>query len=245
MKPVCVSTWSLPGQKFFDAFLITAARNGIDPQNADPNFWAGTSWQDKEWFRKSEAQAKFVRDTMDRYTHFLFCDSYDILFAAGWDEIMMKFERLNSPIVFGAESYPWPKTEQAVLYPPTEHRCKYLNAGFWMGTAQAALAFLEDIEKVAAKREQCDQGIAVDAFLSKRHPIVLDTACSLLFCCNINSLDFLELTPGKRPMTRDTMEQPCLFHGNGNSPLMPILQCLDSIPKSYKPTPEETERMAQ
>lgn len=245
MSPVCVSTWSLPGQKFFDAFLATAKRNGIEPQNADQNFWPGTDWSNKEWFRKSEAQARFVRGNMDRYTHFMFTDSYDIVFAAGWDEIMSKYDRLHSPIVFGAESYPWPKTEQAQLYPVSEHRCRYLNAGFWIGEAKAALAFLEDIEKVAAKREQCDQGISVDAFLSKSHPITLDTACSLLFCCNVDSLDYLDLPQGHRPITKDTFEEPCVFHGNGNSPLAGVIACLDSCPPRYHPTPEETERMAQ
>jgi len=243
MNPVCVSTWSGIGQKHFASFLATAEKQGIQPQNADDNFWPGTDWSNKEWFRKSEAQARFVRKNIDRYTHFMFTDSYDIVFAAGWDEILGKFEKIGSPIVFGAECCPWPKAEQAGLYPATPHRCRYLNAGFWMGKGPAVMRLLEEVEAVAARREQCDQGIVVDAFLAKRHPIALDNTCSICFCCNLDSLDHLDLS-GDRPRTRDTSEQPCLFHGNGNSPLINVIVALDRIP-CWTPTQEETERMTQ
>lgn len=241
MKPVCVSTWG-DSRKYFNAFMETAKRNGIEPQNADPNVWPGDSWQNIEWFRKSQAQARFVREHAKEYTHFLFCDSYDVVFAAGWREIMEKYERFNSPIVFASECCPWPIAKQSVFYPETPHRCKYLNAGFWMATTEAAESLLAEIETEASKREQCDQGIAVNAFLSRRHPIKLDTACSLCFCCNLDSLSFLDLSGG-RPKTKDTGECPVMFHGNGNSPLSDIIACLERSPKRWMPTPEEEAQM--
>lgn len=242
MKPVCVSTWG-DHRKYFSSFIETAKRNGIEPVNADPDMWPGTDWKDIEWFRKSQAQARFVREHLTEFTHFLFTDSYDIVFAAGWDEIIDKYERFDSPIVFAAECCPWPKAEQAPLYPQTPNRCKYLNAGMWVATADAAMALLTDIEAVAAKREKCDQGIAVDAFLSKRHPIVLDTACSLCFCCNLDSLVYLNLSG--RPRTTDTMQEPCMFHGNGGSNLLGVIEALNRVPKRYVASPEEIARMAE
>ena len=223
MNPCHVSTWG-DQRKYLGAFLESAKKVGLDPQNADPDVWPGTDWQSIEWFRKTRAQYKFVRDHPE-FTHFTFTDSYDVICAAGWPEIMAKYEAMKSPIVFGAECYPWPKVEQAMLYPDTPHRCKYLNAGFWMATREAAELFLADIAAIAEKREQCDQGICVDAFLSKRHPIALDTACSLLFCMNIDSPNFLDLS-GARPKTRDTGEEPCFAHGNGNSSLQGVIECL-------------------
>lgn len=218
MNPVCVSTWSLPGQKHFQAFLDTAKKHGIDPVNADPEPWPGTSWENKEWWRKSAAQARFVLENNSKFTHFLFCDSYDIMFAAGWDEILKKFEALNSEIVFAAESYPWPDTSQAPIYPATPHRAKYANAGFWMATSDAATHFTRDLAEIAVRKEKCDQGIIVDMFLSGKYPIKLDTACSICFCCNLDSTGFLEFKNG-RIHTTDTGEAPCLFHGNGNAPM--------------------------
>ena len=220
MKPVLVSTWGKP-QKYFSAFMDTAGRNGLEPQNADPNDWPGVDWSQREWFRKSEAQARFVREHANEYSHFAFSDAYDIVFTTGWPEILRKFEKINSPIVFGAESYCWPDINQAGLYPASPHRCRYLNAGFWMSTAEAAVPFTQELATIAAKREKCDQGIVADMFLSRRHPIALDSACSLLFCMNLDSPNFLDMS-GPRPRTTDTGEEPCLFHGNGNASLLGI-----------------------
>lgn len=225
MNPVLVSCWGRP-KKYFDAFIKTAANVGLDPINADPNDWGGDDWRTIEWFRKSEAQAKFIRDHQHEFTHFAFVDSYDIICAAGWNEILPKFERLNSPIVFGTECNCWPDAALAEKYPPILHRSKYLNAGFWMATTEAALPFAEELSRIAARRDRCDQGIVTDMFLSGKHPIALDTTCSLLFCCNMDSPSFLDLSQ-RRPVTKDTGEQPCFFHGNGNSPLWDIIKCLE------------------
>jgi hypothetical protein len=221
-KPVLVSCWGRP-KKTFGAFEVTAKMHGLEPQNADPSDWGGDDWRTIEWFRKSEAQARFVRNHASEYTHFAFVDAYDVVFAAGWDEILPKFEKLNSPIVFGAECYCWPDINQSGIYPPTPHRCKYLNAGFWMATTEAAIPFTERLAEIAARREKCDQGIVTDMLLCKQHPIVLDHTCSLCFCMNIDSPSFLDLS-GPRPKTTDTGETPVMFHGNGGSDLLPVIR---------------------
>lgn len=224
MKLAHVSTWGKPA-KHFDAFMLSAHRVGLRPQNADPEIWPGDDWQTIEWFRKTRAQYKFVQAHRHEYTHFMFTDAYDIICAGGPKEIEGKFGDINAPIVFGAESYPWPNEGQAQLYPFTGDRCRFLNAGFWIGETEPALAFLEDISKIAEKREQCDQGICVDAFLQKRHQMALDTKCRFLFCMNNGSAEFLECKDG-RPFAKDTGEYPAFFHGNGNADLTPVLKCL-------------------
>lgn len=224
INPVWVSTWGRP-QKYFDAFMATTKDHGIDPQNADANDWPGTDWSNKEWFRKTEAQYRFIMDHGDEFTHYAFSDSYDVIVTCGWDEIMSKYQALDSPLVFAAESCPWPRAEQASLYPYTPDRCPYLNAGFWIGEAVAAREFLREASAIAGKRAQCDQGIFVDLFLSKKHPMKLDTACSIAFCCNMNSLSYLEKRDG-RPTYTLNGEKPCLFHGNGGSDLMQVIAML-------------------
>jgi hypothetical protein len=216
MRAVLASTWGPTHKKYLGAFLDTCKRNGLEPQNFDAEDWPGADWTQIPWYRKSEGQARFVRENADKYTHFLFTDSYDLIFTAGWEEIMRKFTSLNSPIVFGAECYCWPDINQAGLYPPNPHRCRYLNAGMWMARTEAAVPFTAELAEIAARREKCDQGIVVDMMLSKRHPIVLDSTCSLCFCCNMDSPSFLDFS-GSRPRTTDTNEQPVCFHGNGAS----------------------------
>lgn len=223
IKPVAVSCWG-KAAKYFDFFIKSAVKHGIELHNCDPSDWGGTDWRTIQWWRKIQSQNEFLL-AHPEYTHFMFTDSYDVVFAAGWDEIMAKYVKLDSPIVFGTECYCWPKQEQASLYPPTPYRSKYLNAGFWMAERNAAIPFLAEAAKRASKKEQCDSGIFVDLFLSKQFPIKLDNTCSLLFCCNMDSLNFLELRDG-RPTCTDTGEKPCLFHGNGASPLHKVIEML-------------------
>jgi hypothetical protein len=216
------STWHGEGSKYWHAFQDTARRQGITVHNFDDSKWPGDDWRTIEWWRKSAGQAKFVDDHAGDFDFFIFVDSHDVIWTAGLEEIFEKYMRLNSPIVFAAECYCWPDQAQAALYPPTPHRCKYLNAGFWMASAKAALPFTQELAQIAAKKEKCDQGIVADMFLSKRHPIALDTGCSICFCCNMDSLSHLNLIPGCRPSAIDTGEFPCRFHGNGASDLRGI-----------------------
>lgn len=221
MKPVLVSTWGVP-KKYHLAFLDTCARNGLEPQNADPSDWGSDDWRTIPWWKKSAAQARFIRETQGQYTHYAFCDAYDVVFCAGWEEILRKFTALNSPIVFGAECYCWPDVNAASRYPVCHDRARFLNAGFWMATAEAALPFAEELAEIAARKEKCDQGIVTDMFLSQRHPIKLDTRCSLLFCMNLDSPHYLSMD-APRPRATDTGETPALFHGNGGTDITKLI----------------------
>jgi hypothetical protein len=223
MRPVLCSTWGPTHKKYLGAFLDTAKRNGLEPQNFDDTDWPGANWLEIPWYRKSEGQARFVREHASEYDVFMFTDSYDVVWAAGWDEILAKFKALNSPIVFASESYCWPDINQAGLYPASHHRCRFLNAGMWISTVEAAIPFTEELAAIAARREKDDQQIVVDMFLSKRHHIELDRTCSLCFCMNLGSDKLLDYSE-PRPRAKDTSEQPCLFHGNGASPLLEVIR---------------------
>lgn len=224
-KPVAVSTWFQP-IKYFAQFVESAKRNGIELHNADPSTWGGTDWRVIEWWKKSDAQARFVIEHIGEYSHFMFTDSYDCIFAAGWDEILAKFEALQSPIVFGTERYCWPKPEQAEFYPPCPYPTRFLNAGFWMATAEWALKMAVILAELAAKKDRCDSAICVDLFLSKTMPIKLDNKCSLLYCMNMDSPEHLAFDNG-RVKALETGENPCVFHGNGSSPLTKVCQWLN------------------
>lgn len=221
MNPAAVSTWCRP-IKFLDHFLRTAKQHGLEIHNCDNSDWGGLDWRTIQWWKKIESQQKFVNEHPE-FTHFMFTDSYDVVFAAGWDEIIKKYLAYDSPIVFGTECYCWPKQEQAPLYPETPFRSKYLNAGFWMGERNAALGFLSEAVKRAATHTQCDSGIFVDLFLSRQFPIKLDNSCSLLFCCNMDSLNFIQRAENGRPICKDSGQMPCMFHGNGASPVNKII----------------------
>ena len=55
--------------------------------------------------------------------------SYDVLFTGGKTEILQKFDKFKSRVVFGAEDTCWPDRNLAKDYPKVSFGYKYLNSG--------------------------------------------------------------------------------------------------------------------
>ena len=75
-----------------------------------------------------------LKDYPDLGNHIiLFTDSYDVLFNGTSEEIVDRFRKMESPIVFSAEKTCWPDVELKEQYPksPTDYR--YLNSGGFIG----------------------------------------------------------------------------------------------------------------
>ncbi|KAH9376854.1 hypothetical protein HPB48_009762 [Haemaphysalis longicornis] len=70
----------------------------------------------------------------DTSTIIMFVDSYDVVFAAGEDEILRKFYKFNSNVVFSAEGFCWPDKSLADSYPKANGE-RFLNSGGFMGYA--------------------------------------------------------------------------------------------------------------
>ncbi len=75
----------------------------------------------------------------------LFTDAYDTVLLAGEKEILEKFSRFNSRLVFSAEANCWPGPELAARYPESvqEYALKYLNSGGFIGETDFIKYLLE------------------------------------------------------------------------------------------------------
>lgn len=64
----------------------------------------------------------------------LFTDATDTVFVAREEEILLKFNKLNAPLVFSAEINCWPDEALQDDYPgPSEQHFRYLNCGAFIG----------------------------------------------------------------------------------------------------------------
>ena len=200
MNACLFSTWH-EEKKFLKHFLASAQKHGMEPVNADDSKWDG-------FHQKVIAQHRFVKVNASQFTHFIWADAYDVVFMAGLDEMMRRFNDFDLPIVFAAEANCWPKQAQADHYPTVYWKCRFLNAGFWIAESKAALAMLEAALPLAVPGK-CDQGLFVDLFLSGLFPIKLDYAASLCRCLFLNP--------------EQQIDSPCCIHGNGKVDLEPYL----------------------
>uniref|UniRef100_A0A3B5Q4B5 PLOD1-3-like GT domain-containing protein n=1 Tax=Xiphophorus maculatus TaxID=8083 RepID=A0A3B5Q4B5_XIPMA len=76
-------------------------------------------WLKEELLKHSEEQQLVV----------MFVDSYDVILAAGPDELLTRFSSLGHWVVFSAEGFCWPDQRLASKYPQVHSGKRYLNSG--------------------------------------------------------------------------------------------------------------------
>lgn len=143
----------------------------------------------------------------------LVTDSYDVIMTANSKEILKKYKKINSTLVFASESSCWPDREKAHLYPKQKNiKNIYLNSGGFIGPVGAIKYILQDIPDY-----EDDQRYYTNVFFSdfgKNH-IKLDYNCEIFQCLN-NGEEELKINYSKsRIFNKITGTEPCQIHGNG------------------------------
>jgi hypothetical protein len=112
----------------------------------------------------------------------LFSDGYDAIFLAGEFEILEKFNRFNSDLVFSAEENCWPDESLASRYPVSDAGAyKFLNSGGFIGKAGVIAAMLRTKVGDSKNYRGSNQYVWTRRFLDNQDVISLDTQGEL-FC---------------------------------------------------------------
>ena len=157
-----------------------------------------------------------LKDYPDLGNHIiLFTDSYDVLFNGTSEEIVDRFRKMESPIVFSAEKTCWPDVELKEQYPksPTDYR--YLNSGGFIGYGDHISKL---INKVSVNNEYDDQLYYTERFfedLKGDKGIILDYNQFLFQTMNESLEDII--VEGDNVKNTITKETPIIIHANGGS----------------------------
>jgi hypothetical protein len=162
----------------------------------------------------------------EKYT--IFCDSWDLVFATDFDEIIQTYKDFHAPIVISAEKNCFPadlKDEYDKL--PATSSYKYLNSGMIVGETSAFYEMLtamklhevpddywDDVKKCNVHIN--DQFLFQQIFLKQPVKIVLDynqVLCNTLHQVAVDELDFSK----ERIRNKETISYPCAFHMNGSA----------------------------
>lgn len=131
---------------------------------------------------------------VDKDELILFSDGYDAIFLAGEGEIMEKFSRFNSDLVFSAEANCWPDESLASRYPgPGAGTYKFLNSGGFIGKAGVIAAMLKKKVRDAKKYQGSNQYIWTRRYLHNADAMVLDTQGEIF--CTLSSQEDNEYLP--------------------------------------------------
>ncbi|XP_060793871.1 multifunctional procollagen lysine hydroxylase and glycosyltransferase LH3 isoform X2 [Neoarius graeffei] len=152
----------------------------------------------------------------------LFVDSYDVILAAGPDELLMKFSRFNHRVVFSAEGFCWPDQRLAPKYPTVHTGKRYLNSGGFIGYAPEIYAIVQHWKQ---KDNDDDQLYYTRIYLDKEQRMKFNMTLdhkSRIFQ-NLNGaieevvLKFEKSRVRARNVAYDTL--PVVIHGNGPTKL--------------------------
>jgi len=183
--------------------------------------WDGLASKPK-WLYRTIKDGKIPEEYM------IYCDSWDLVFAAHPEEIMELYKMFMADIVINAEKNMFPpalKNEFDELDSPTEY--KYLNSGFIVGKTEAILTCLEamDLENVPGDHYDPEKGCNVhpedqtlwqQIFLKQPVKIVLDHHAIL--CQTLHEADMSEFSfSGEIIFNLKTKAYPCAFHLNGSA----------------------------
>ncbi|KAE8604275.1 hypothetical protein XENTR_v10014651 [Xenopus tropicalis] len=152
----------------------------------------------------------------------LFTDSYDVIFAGGPEEVLLKFQQSNHKVVFAAEGLIWPDKRLADKYPVVRSGKRFLNSGGFIG-------YLPNVKQIVQQWDLQDNDddqlfytkIYIDQIQRESISITLDHKSTLFQ--NINgALDevILAFEDGKARVKNSQYDSlPVLIHGNGPTKL--------------------------
>lgn len=142
----------------------------------------------------------------------LFSDAYDVYYCGDKSTVIERFEKINKPIVFGAEQNCYPDGTKNELYPFTSSRFKYLNSGLFIGRVGALRECMKNYD---INDKICDDQLWwTNKFLERQDLIALDYTNELFLNCLW--IDNRELIINDDKLTFNNTN-PQLIHGNGPS----------------------------
>tara|TARA_Y100000287_G_C14232195_1_gene362496 strand:+ start:2022 stop:2693 length:672 start_codon:yes stop_codon:yes gene_type:complete len=108
----------------------------------------------------------------------LFTDAYDVIYRGDQETIKKRFEKMNHPIIFGAETECNPDPSKTIQYKIRDEEFSYLNSGMFIGRVWALRTCMNDYKY---NDQDDDQLFWTIKFLNNKNMIKLDYKNELFF----------------------------------------------------------------
>ena len=148
----------------------------------------------------------------------LFMDAHDVRLLGRPTEVVARFKKTRTRILFSAEKNCWPDADRAAQFVASSNASpyRYLNSGGYIGYAKDLVQLLKDNANVFLDYATDDQRYFTTLFLRHQHQperVKLDTRCELFQSLFLAHADVCPASlQNKACGTR-----PLIFHGNGGN----------------------------
>jgi len=170
----------------------------------------------------------------------LFTDGTDAVFLASENEILEKFYKFNTDLLFSTDLKCWPDKSLASFYNQnTNSPFMYLNSGGFIGKVGLIKELLEENDNEDDNYSYSNQYVWSKSYIENKHRIKLDTNCDI-FCAFYNDIgnEYISSDIDKvyelknqwfednfsienhRIYNKITKTYPCQAHFNGYSKLL-------------------------
>ncbi|KAG8180910.1 hypothetical protein JTE90_020138 [Oedothorax gibbosus] len=207
----------------FKRFMRSARIYGIDVEvlGMDEEWKGG----DVRLYSGGGHKVNLLKTAMTKYYEkenliIMFVDSYDVIFMAGPDEILKKFHKTKSKILFSAEGFCWPDASLADKYPKVSKGKRFLNSGGFMGYSSY---INEMVTSSSLKDEDDDQlfytKIYIDEELRKKWIVKLDHKAEIFQNLNgaVGDVELRFSDDDSYLHNTAYATNPLVVHGNGAS----------------------------
>ncbi|CAL1268445.1 unnamed protein product [Larinioides sclopetarius] len=207
----------------FKRFMRSARVYGINVEVLGMNEeWRGG---DVRLYSGGGHKVNILKEAMKKYWEkddliIMFVDSYDVVFMAGPEEILKKFHKTKSKVLFSAEGFCWPDASLAESYPKVEKGKRFLNSGGFMGYASY---IYEIVTSSPLKDEDDDQlfytKIYLDEDLRKKWTVKLDHKAEIFQNLNgaVGDVELRFSDTDSYLYNTAYGTSPLVVHGNGAS----------------------------
>jgi hypothetical protein len=231
---VSVFAYATGKQAYFDLFMASCQRFGIDPILLG---W-GQSWVG--FGRKTTDIRRAIQD-LPGDALVLSVDPFDVVFLTNLAELAERYRPYHGKFVCGSLKlgrglsavYNTEFNKSGEAIPQTEFGYDHLNSGTWMANADCARSVIDRLveqEKMADK--DMDQERLTSLYIRGDAEVALDWRCDLFhnllfrdFVTRRPNLTDLEFSEG-RVFNRATKTWPCVLHASGNARMGTIARAL-------------------
>ena len=154
-----------------------------------------------------------LRDDLINYNDddiIFFTDSYDTIFLTNSDEILEKYYKFNSDIVFSGEETCWPDKNLSKIFEDTNYKYKYINSGGFIGKVSSIKLLLSKELK-----DNYDDQLYIHMRYEEFKDIIKIDYTSEIF--QTSTFSDIEIQYNKnRIINKLYKTSPCHLHGNGS-----------------------------
>ncbi|XP_028394041.1 multifunctional procollagen lysine hydroxylase and glycosyltransferase LH3-like [Dendronephthya gigantea] len=167
----------------------------------------------------------------------MFTDSYDVVFAAGADEILKRFLAFKSKVVISAEDFLWPDKTLLDEYPEVTEGKRFLCSGGIIGYAPEVFQLMTHHEVKDTDDDQLYYTkLYLDAKLRNKLQMKLDHKSEIFQNLNGAKAESQLVADENSVWFENTLygTKPVVLHGNGPSKLF-LNYLANYIPKGWSP----------